>query len=550
MPWGKSTRLCAAFAGFVIACAPASRAEMGSSYKFVAFSGQSAPGGGVYSTFSTPRIGQDGAVGFVSVLISTSFADLRVYAGQPGALQLIAAVGDPAPGVDGFNFTSFSNVALNSSGLAVFSATAQSEGTLSGLWTTGPKLGLLEGDALGTSLSASVSAIEAPSLNVQGRLAAKVQLSLLSESTSSAVALGQPGKITALLQEGDAAPGFPGGVVISNLYEDDPENDRVDQNDAGMVAFKAHAVPSATPSSFEVLYAGQPGRLKPAAVQKNAAPGIANAIYSGFQADPSLSSDGKLAIVADLAQSDVEGVVVPSRAVFAGVPGALKPIVRDGDTVPGKPGATFTNLAHACVNETGDVVFKADILYPNESTRPSIWVQRIDGNPVLIAASGVMLDTPAGAKEATNVDFAGPGAFNDLHEVVFKANFAANGSGVYIADTRPLIPWLRLTSPRKRRDFVTMDNFIVLKGTAQDATGIAKIEYSVTRSISKKKQGASRRVMRVTTPVKLAKGDKVWSFRVPLAMGLNAVTITATDKLGNVSEPLKVLVLRYACDSK
>ena len=285
-------------------------------------------------------------------------------------------------------------------------------------------------------------------------------------------------------------------------------------------------------------------------MQKNAAPGVANAIYKGFQADPSLSSDGKLAIVADLAQSNVDGAAVPNRAVFAGVPGALKPIVRDGDSVPGKPGATFTNLAHACVNETGDVVFKADILYPNESTRPSIWVQRVDGDPVLIAASGVTFDTPAGAKEATNVDFAGPGAFNDLHEVVFKANFAANGSGVYIADTRPFIPWLHLTSPRKRRDFVTMDNFIVLKGTAQDATGIAKIEYSVTRSIQKKKQGTGRRIVRVTTPAKLAKGDQVWSFRVPLAMGLNAVKITATDKLGNVSEPLKVLVLRYTCDNK
>jgi hypothetical protein len=95
-----------------------------------------------------------------------------------------------------------------------------------------------------------------------------------------------------------------------------------------------------------------------------------------------------------------------------------------------------------------------------------------------------------------------------------------------------------------------MNDFIVLRGTAQDATGIAKIEYSVTRSVQKKKQGTGRRIVRVTTPVKLAKGDKVWSFRVPLAMGLNAITITATDKLGNVSEPLKVLVLRYTCDNQ
>jgi hypothetical protein len=291
--------------------------------------------------------------------------------------------------------------------------------------------------------------------------------------------------------------------------------------------------------------------LQPAAVQKNAAPGIANALYKGFQADPSLSSDGKLAIVAELTEADVEGASVPCRAIFAGTPGVLRPVVRDGDDVPGKPGANFTNLSHACINETGDVVFKADIQYPNQTTRPSIWVQRIDGSPVLIAASGVTFDTPSGPQEATSVDFAGPDAFNDLHQVVFKAGFAANTSGVYLADTRPLIPWLRLTSPRKRRDFVTTENFVELKGTAQDATGIAKVEYSVTRSIQKKKKkGTGRRIVRVTTPVQLAKGDSVWSFRVPLAMGLNTITITATDKLGNVSEPLKVLMLRYACDEK
>jgi hypothetical protein len=545
MPWGKTARLTAALAGLAagFVLPTTASAQMGASYKLVAFTGQTAPGGSTYASFLVPRIAQNGAVGFAGSLFSEAEG---VFAGQPGALQRVAVTNADAPGTGGLVFSSFSSVTVNSDGTPAFLAEAFGEVGVPGLWAGNSSLGLLANTDLGGLSNAFVQEIAAPSFMAGNRIAAKASLLFLSESVGSAVAIGAPGNMQAVLVEGDSAPGFSNGETISSLYENDPTNDRVDQNDSGLIAFKANVQPSATPSPFEVIYAGRTTNLKPLAVQKNAAPDIANAVYNGFQADPSLSSDGKIAIVAELAQSDSKGAVVPSRAIFAGSPGALHPIVRDGDSIPGKAGATFKNLAHACVNETGDVVFKADILYPNLATRPSIWVRRIDGDPVLIAASGVTFDTPAGAQVATNVDFAGAGAFNDLHEAVFTADFAS-GSGVYIADTRPLIPWLRLSSPRKRRDFVTTDNFVVLKGTAQDETGIAKVEYSVTRIVRKRKHGMKRRIVRMTTPVKLAKGDRVWSFRVPLSMGRNLVTITATDKLGNVSEPLQVVMLRYTC---
>lgn len=544
MPWGKPARLTAALAGLAAAFVlpTTARAQMGSSYRIIAFTDQSAPGGSAYASFLVPRIAQNGAVGFASWLASESQG---VFAGQPGSLQRITGTDESAPGTSGLVFSSFSSVTLNASGTPAFLAEAFGEVGVPGLWAGGSSLGLFADDGIGIS-SAFVQEIAAPSFAAGNRIAAKVSLLFLSESVGSALAVGTPGNMQAVLAEGDSAPGFTNGETISSLYEDDPTNDRVDQNDSGLLAFKAEVRPSATPSPFEVIYAGKTTNLKPVAVQKNAAPDIANAVYKGFQADPSLSSDGKIAIVAELAQSNTNGASVPSRAIFAGTPGALHPVVRDGDSIPGRPDATFTNLAHACVNETGDVVFKADILYANFATRPSVWVKRIDGDPILIAASGVTFDTPSGAQVATDVDFAGAGAFNDLHEAVFTAAFAS-GSGVYIADTRPLIPWLRLSSPRKRRDFVTTDNFVILKGTAQDETGIAKVEYSVTRIVRNRKHGMKRRIVRMTTPVKLAKGDRVWSFRVPLAMGRNLITITATDKLGNVSEPLQVVMLRYSC---
>ena len=107
MPWGNTARLHAAFAGFAIACAASLHAEIGSSYKYVAFSGQSAPGGGVYSTFARPRIGQDGSLGLVVGFPWRSFAVSGVKPWQPGALRRIAAWGDSGRGAKEFTSRSF-----------------------------------------------------------------------------------------------------------------------------------------------------------------------------------------------------------------------------------------------------------------------------------------------------------------------------------------------------------------------------------------------------------------------------------------------------------
>jgi hypothetical protein len=169
---------------------------------------------------------------------------------------------------------------------------------------------------------------------------------------------------------------------------------------------------------------------------------------------------------------------------------------------------------------------------------------------VLIAISGINLPTPAGMREVTDVDFAGPGSFNDLHEFVFRASFD-DGQGIYVADTRPGAPTVQIAKPAKPRDRVTQNSKILVAGTAADDTGVAKVEYTVAREVSASKRHGNKRGKKlVTSRTKLAKGSASWNFKVPLSMGLNLISIVATDQLGNQSEPYQVRVLRYECGAK
>lgn len=539
----QAIRLSAGLFAWGAAILSSEAAGEGSSYRYVAYTGQSIPGGtALYSTFDVPRIGQNGAVAFVASLDSLLSG---VFAGQPGNLGLVALQGGSAGG--GFiTFASFSNIAVNSAGDTSFQTVLSADGSVGALWSGNSGLGIEAGDVLGNFANTVVGSLAPPSLNAGNRLAAKLSLNLATnfgQSTTSALAVGAAGAMSAVLKAGDAAPGIANGTIVSLYDSDVPDNDRPDQNDSGTIVFYATVTQDGGQTSFGVLYGGQVGNFKPIAIEGQAAPGIADALYSFIHEDPSVSSDGKIAFVADLS-SDSQTVSVPSQAVFAGEAGALAPIVRTGDTVPTTTNVVFSDITRACVNETGDVVFLASMLYPNQTTRPSIWVQRRTGDAVLVAASGVPFDTPSGSQEATDVNFAGPGAFNDLHEIAFEASFA-NGSGIYLADTRPGAPVITVSTPRRPRDFVTMQRFISVRGLAIDDTGVAKVEYTV-QSTSTRHRGKGRLRHSIA---QRAKGNAAWSFQVPLAMGRNEIAITATDKLGNVSRPYRLVVLRYQCSA-
>jgi hypothetical protein len=531
-----------------MACAQAALAQAGASYKVVAFTGQPAPGGGVYADFGLPKLGADGTVAFLDGLGESGTP--RVVASLSGTVRLVEKAGVGTPEGVGV-FSSFDALSVAFDGRVAFNATAQvGEAFTMGVWAEGSGVQVPD-----TLVDFGPVAFRAGSvLGVKSRVESGQDL----RATDALSILSAKGADNALLS-GQVLPSPAGDVAVKTILDGSMDSDpfaegyragtEVDVNEAGKVALKVITTPSAspTPSTKQAIYAGAPHALKPVATTGDAAPGIAGLEMEDLSPRPSLASNGFVAFSATL--TDGEST---SSAVFAGLPGALHPVVKAGDPVPTAPaGVVFDDVfSSVAVNETGDVVFKARIRYPNLGTRDGIWIQRASGGPVLIAIDGIPLPTPSGARIVTAVDFAGPGTFNDLHQFVFRATFAT-GDGIYLADTRAVAPWVRVIYPRRARDRVTRDAVYTISGTAEDDTGVAKVEYTIQREKNGRERlkatGKARheKHFKAKSEPKLAKGDRRWSFRLPLAIGDNRVTVTATDKLGNVSEPLVLVIRRY-----
>lgn len=507
--------------------------SQGSTYEAAAFAGQGAPGGGTFAGFDTPRIGADGTLGFVSWLGNERSVLIK---GRAGSLARVAMSGDSAPG--GGKFDGFGPLSVSKDGLLAYRASIfEGESLTEGLWIEGA-------GAAGVALT--VVDFGFPAFRAGTVLSIKARIEAprgqFDESYQDVLLLGAPGHVNAVLNQGDPAPGFPAGATIRSLLGYESAGPGLDMNESGAVALKAivRAVPSGTPVQREAIYAGSPADLRLVAAEGRAAPGIPDGVVASLSSEPSIASNGLVAFSAHVEAGEGGSL----DAVFAGSPTAVEPIVRTGSQVPTAPeGVVFRGFHRTAINETGDVVFGATIEYPDETTREGIWIKRQSGAPVLIAISGIALDSPDGPVELHSVDFAGPGSFNDLHQFVFRAS-TGNGGGVYVADTRPGIPWLRLTQPRNRHEQVTQARVARIAGRAIDDTGIESVEYTVTPLGPV--DGAKKKRTRVTRGPRLAKGDRNWSFDVPLAMGRNRISIVATDKLGNVSEPIEFTMIRWA----
>jgi len=88
---------------------------------------------------------------------------------------------------------------------------------------------------------------------------------------------------------------------------------------------------------------------------------------------------------------------------------------------------------------------------------------------------------------------------------------------VILDDIEPLIT---VTVPTAEAEFSTNTNFIILKGTATDNSGVERVSW----------------FNETTDATGDASGTDFWSASVPLDYGANRITITAEDEAGNISQ--------------
>ena len=276
--------------------------------------------------------------------------DSAYYVGTPGNFQLLAREGDPAPGTAGATYdSSFSSLSqqltsLNDSGQALFKS------TLTGGDVTGPEND--EAWFFGTPGAVSVLAREGD-LGPGGEVVERVSPGFFAQMTPAGVVLHDVG-----YEVGTGVPAVHEGI------------DR---------ALWAH-VPGQ--GVFEVLREGDPTPI-PGTTHDN---GIDTwAINTGAS---SLNAQGQILI-----RSDLGGPVTAETdsALFIVAIGVQTLVVREGDPVPGLPGMTFTSFNNTSLNlsDTGVVAFEAGFIGDGvtEFTDTGIWAG-LPGSLELILRQG------------------------------------------------------------------------------------------------------------------------------------------------------------------
>jgi hypothetical protein len=539
----------------VAGCFGAALAQEGAEYSRIISTGDAGPRGETYGSLTQGVIGGDSSLAVLGTDFGSESA--RVWAGRAGGFAVVAAEGEAAPGTDA-NFTEFGGLSINGVGNATFFADLDDAGLQGGYYAvdaSGLVQAIRENEPFGDFPGAVLNGGGTPAYALGNVLAVKLELDEGDAGLTTVLATGRPGNLSVAFAEGRLAPGgagLPADLTFGRIFGDgfDSFNDPgalLGFNDSQEIIFVAEVRSESQELNETAVYAGPVGSPRVVALTEETAPGTGGETYFRFGA-PSISSNGLIAFYAET-QPTSASVEFFGGGIFLGRASGVEPVVKLGTLVPGGgPGVVFGDLSGPVVNARGDLVFFAEIEYPNELRRSSVWLKRVGEDPVLVAATGNVFETPDGPAEVTGVRFEGVAAFNDLNQATFILSFGGR-DGLYVADVRSGYPVVRITSPARRSDQVTTRRTTLIAGTAEDASGVRRVDYEVVgRGEAKGKTDGEKRRRgrrkRVERSVVVAPNGR-WSFRAPLQMGRNRVSVTATDRLGNTSPSCDFTVIRW-----
>jgi hypothetical protein len=300
-------------------------------------------------------------------------AGTGMYLADDSGLHPLVLSNQPAAGVPGYVFIDPSNLAFAAATGTFFSNVGPNTSSpiYGGLWSGAPgALGLLAlvGDpAAGFPVGRQYLLLGTfPAINASGTALFTATVGPVATQTVT-VYTGTPGSLSTIYRSGDPAPGIPGGVFCAGSGGPSVVPAI---NSAGQAVFGAWVCDGT--STRRSLWFSSGTALLPVMLQGDPAPGT-GAFFglpaaSGLSsATPVLNDSGMVAFVATLTGPGV----TPNNntAIFAGAPGSLRLIARTGDPAPGFPaGATILAFASTgspghtfALNARGQIVIPAQV---------------------------------------------------------------------------------------------------------------------------------------------------------------------------------------------
>jgi hypothetical protein len=202
-----------------------------------------------------------------------------------------------------------------------------------------------------------------------------------------------PNGLQLIYRGGDQAPGTPSGVLYAGSYSNGWIGFVL--NGVGQTAYSTSLTgPGIDSTNAQAVWAGAPGSMALVARAGEHAPGTASGVsFARLSFDVrslSLNDAGQVAFQAGLTGAGVN--LNNDTGIWAGTPGNLSLVVREGDQVPGMAsGVQFLDFVFksAHLNNAGKMVFSADFYGPGASGE-GIW-SNASGSLALVARTGDLL---------------------------------------------------------------------------------------------------------------------------------------------------------------
>jgi hypothetical protein len=416
--------------------------------RLIARSGQQAPGEAVgtdFWQFGRTVINGAGQVAFEAVGTTAAGGSTdMLYIDSGGGPVRLAGRYQQAPGAPaGVAFNSFDyqlQPAFNTSGQAAFNGMLVRSGGVDqyndeGIWVMGGGAAQLR--ARGGDQAAPFTTdwdywrFEAPYINAHG---GTVFRGLQINDGTGFYAIWSDGahNMWPVAYMGMQVPGMATGVYFNSLPSE------MGFNNAGDVLFQGEMGGTGIDgANNDGIWVGSGFGLTLVAREGAPAPGTSGNFQSIDFSAPSLNGAGEVAFSASISGAN-------DSAIWAGKPGALDLIAREGVQAPGLPeGVQFDYLIDPAINNTGAVAFFAVLRGAgvSEPNNGSLWAQAGD-ELFLVAREGDDLEVrPGVTKTIDGIEFVHrvgnedgrPSAFNDMGQVAMILNFTDDSSGVFLA---------------------------------------------------------------------------------------------------------------------
>jgi hypothetical protein len=427
----------------------------------VALQFAAAPGtsdGTFYSGSTSPPINalnEIAATGYLNISGDvTSSNSEGVWVGHPSVDTLVWRQGSPAPLPGGLFYGPISNTfsgytpVLNVQGQIGFQTGLQnsSGAVVSGTvdWVTqGPQVFAVAqtgGPAVGLPPGATLTALGTPGLNDSGTVvySGSFQSPLGPISSGTGIWAANPAFTAPIALTGQIAPGVgPAAATFQTLgFRQTVYGTSAHLNATGQTIFfgtvsGAGIIPG---TNDHGVWIGGNGLTALIARQGDAAPGLAPGTTFASFTDSGLGNGLSSAVLATVSGPGI--TAANNTGIWAGVPGNLHLVLRNGDSVPdGTSGPLpVAGLTHFTMNAPGEFITQlSNSAIVGENQLGQLVVVARPGDSIQVAPGDFRTITTIVSVLGGEVG-SGATALNDLGQVTFTAKFADGSSGTFVSN--------------------------------------------------------------------------------------------------------------------